>query len=109
MATRDIPGITSLSSSTRFALKSRLSDASPVNVPAGSRKAIDYPSRDGIYTTHHDNRNCLGRLLGCADAYKTRHDKHINLDLDEFRYKAGNPIQLAFSISVLDQNVLSFT
>jgi hypothetical protein len=69
------------------------------------RQAIDQPSRDWIRSSHHDNRNRLGRLLGCAEPCCNYKD--IYLELHEFGHKAWVTVQLSFDVAILNEDVFS--
>jgi hypothetical protein len=59
-----------------------------------------------VLTSHDDNGNRLGRLLGGTDRCKVSADKHIDFELHEFGHKAWDTVQLALSVAILYENVL---
>jgi hypothetical protein len=59
-----------------------------------------------VLTSHDDNGNRLGRLLGGTDRCKVSADKHIDFELHEFGHKAWDTVQLALSVTILYENVL---
>ena len=62
-ATRDIPGMSSLSNSNHFALMPNSADVNPVALPPGRAKLSTNPSRNGIGDRNKHNRQCACCLL----------------------------------------------
>ena len=63
---------TSVSTSKRFALRSRVSKASPVIFPPG-RARLSTTGGNRVDSTDYDNGDGLCRLLSCTDRWNSRH------------------------------------
>lgn len=82
-------------------------DSQSGDVSSWARKASDKTGSDWITTDHDDgNRGCcfFGRL--CCQS--TDRNDHINLETDQLSSKLWKPITFAFSVPVLDDDVLTF-
>src|SRR2546427_9708152 len=79
-------------------------------MPARPGKAFNQACLDGVGpATCHDDRNRLGRILGCpALRIPSRYDDDIYLEPYQLGRKLRSPIELSVGIAILDGNVLPF-
>ena len=103
--TRDIPGTTSVSNSSRFPLNSRVSLVSPVIFPPGRAKLSIIPVATGSPVVTMTMGIVLVACLAARIAAGSCKDKHIDLELHEFGHKAGDTVQLSLSVAILNQDV----
>ena len=90
--TRDIPGITSLSNSSRFPLRSRVSVANPVIFPPGRAKLSTIPVATGSRIVTMTIGIVLVACLAARRVDPVRDDKDIDLELHEFGHKTWDAI-----------------
>ena len=70
------------------------------------REAIDYPKLYWIYVRHHDNGNCLSRLLRCIDRRQVWAQEDIDLELQEFGHEPWYAVRLSLSTAIFKTDVL---
>jgi len=83
VATREILGRTSFSSSKRFPWSSGFRRLSPRQIPIWPGKARDESDSHGIADGHHDDGNRGGGVLSCQGTRCRRHDQDVNLIVDQ--------------------------
>ena len=107
-ATREIRGITSLNSSTRFPATSWLSVVKPVRFPPGVRQTGNETGFNRIEGGGKDDRNRLRRSPDGLDRLRIRRNDDGYLQSDQLGCESGKAFDSPFGISVLDMNVLAF-
>jgi hypothetical protein len=61
----------------------------------------------GSIELDHDNGDCFGRFLGGTDGHLIVQKQEVDFLFYKFIYKAGDPIQFAFAMPMLNQKVLA--
>src|SRR5690242_4563467 len=79
------------------------------DVAAWARETRDKSEIDGVAVCqHHDDRNCLRRVLRRTDRIGAHSDKDVDSAPDKFLRQPGKLVELALSESLLHNEVLAF-
>jgi hypothetical protein len=80
----------------------------PGDVPSGRGQALHETEGDGIRGAEpRDDRDRLGRILGCSEPRQRDGDDDVYAGLDQFSGQRREPVELALATSLLDNEVLA--
>jgi hypothetical protein len=75
------------------------------DIAAGSRKASNESTTNGIGSGRKDDGDRRGRALGGQRRGRARGYNHINLESNQFGRKSGEPLELSPGISVFNHDI----